>query len=110
VRPDARPQALKSRRGIRGNMLRIFRAENDADGRGSSAVVERSESDMLLGIPCQLCYKPAEGLSGSLEGRSHDNGAAVNIPRAIDLGGNLLQSGRDRLPLPHHTESRSDEL
>jgi hypothetical protein len=63
-----------------------------------------------LGILCQLCYKPAEGLSGSLEGRSHDDGAAVNIPRAIDLGGNLLQSGRDRLLLPHHAESRSDDL
>ncbi len=62
-----------------------------------------------LGIPCQLCYKPAEGWSGSLEGCSHDDGAAFNIPRAIDPGGNLLQPGRDRLPLPYHAESRSDE-
>ena len=63
-----------------------------------------------LGIPCRLCYKPAEELLGSLEGRSHDDGAAFNIPRAIDPGGNLMQLGRDRLPLPHHAESRSDDL
>jgi hypothetical protein len=28
-----------------------------------------------LGIPCQLCYKPAEGWSGSLEDGSFDDGA-----------------------------------
>ena len=48
VRPDARPQARKDRRRIRWNTLRIFRAEHDADGRGSFAVVERSMSDRLL--------------------------------------------------------------
>ena len=46
--PDARPQAWKNRRCIRWNILRIFRAESDPDGRGSFAPVERSMSDRLL--------------------------------------------------------------
>ena len=49
VRLDARPQARKNRRCIRWNTLGFFRAENDADGRGSFAAVERSMSDRLLG-------------------------------------------------------------
>ena len=40
-----------------------------------------------LGISCQLCYKLAEGWPGSLEGCSHDNGAAFNIPRTLILAG-----------------------
>ena len=48
MRPDARPQVWKNRKRIRWNTLRIFRAENDADGRGSFAAVERSMSDRLL--------------------------------------------------------------
>jgi hypothetical protein len=48
VRPDARPQARENRRRIRWNTLRIFRAENDADGCGSFAAVEWSMSDRLL--------------------------------------------------------------
>ena len=63
-----------------------------------------------LGIPCQLCYKPAEELSGSLEGGSHDDGAAFKILRAIHPGGSLMQPGRDWLPLPHHAEPRRDGL
>ena len=39
----------KNRRRIRWNTLRIFRVENDADGHGSFAAVERSMSDRLLG-------------------------------------------------------------
>jgi len=46
--PDARPQARKNRRRIRWNMLGFFRAEHDADDRGSFAAVERSMSDRLL--------------------------------------------------------------
>jgi hypothetical protein len=49
VRPDARPQARKNRRCIHWNTLRIVSAENDADGRGSFAAVERAMSDRLLG-------------------------------------------------------------
>jgi len=44
-----------------------------------------------LGIPCQLGCKPAEGWSDSFEDRSHNNGVAFDIPRAIDPGGNLMQ-------------------
>ena len=88
----------------------FIRAEHDTDGHGSFAAVELSMSDRLLGISCQLCYKPAERFSGSLEGCSHDDGAAFNIPRAIDPGGSLMQPGRDRLPLSDHAESRSDDL
>jgi len=49
VLPDAMPQARKDRRCIRWNTLRIFLAENDADGCGSFAAVERSMSDRLPG-------------------------------------------------------------
>ena len=49
MRPDERRKARKSRRCIRWNTLKIFLAENDADGRGSFAAVERSMSDRLLG-------------------------------------------------------------
>jgi hypothetical protein len=63
-----------------------------------------------LGIPGQLCYKPSEGRSDSLKICSHDDGAIFSILRTIDLGGTLLQPGRHRLPLPHHAESRRDEL
>ena len=43
----------------------------------------------MLGIPCQLWYKPAEGLSGSLESCSHDDGAAFKIPALLTLAGVL---------------------
>jgi hypothetical protein len=49
VRPGARPQARKNRRRIRWNPLRIFSGENDADGHGSFAALERSMLDRLLG-------------------------------------------------------------
>ena len=49
MRPDARPQVWKNRRRSRWNTLRIFWAENDADGRGSFAAVEGYYSDRLLG-------------------------------------------------------------
>ena len=49
VRPDARPQARKSRRCIRWNTGRILRGENDVDRCGSFAVVKRSMSNRLLG-------------------------------------------------------------
>lgn len=48
VRLDERRTARKSRRCIRWNTLRIFSTENDADGRGSFAAVERSMSDRLM--------------------------------------------------------------
>ena len=48
MRPDARPQAWKNRRRIHWNTLRIFQAENDADGCKSFAAVEQSMSDRLL--------------------------------------------------------------
>jgi hypothetical protein len=47
VRPDARLQARKKLRCIRLNTLMIFLTEQDADGRGSFAAVERSRSDRL---------------------------------------------------------------
>jgi hypothetical protein len=49
VRPDARPQALKNWKRIHWDRLRIFRAENEANGRRSFAAVERSMPDRLLG-------------------------------------------------------------
>ena len=38
------------------NTLRIFLAENDADGRGSFAAVERSMTDRLLESSCGVFY------------------------------------------------------
>src|SRR5262245_8027740 len=66
---------------------------------------------LLLGIPCQLCYKPAEEWSGTRESRPHDDATTFNIiPRAIDPGGSFLQPGPDRLPLPHHAKSGRHDL
>ena len=79
---------------------------NNAHSRSVSNI-RQSGSDPL-GIPYQLCYKPAKRLSGSLEGCSHDDAATFNILRAIDPGGNLLQPGHNRMPLTHHVESRGD--
>jgi len=48
MRSNAKPQALKNWRSIRLNTLRIFMAENDADGHGSFAAAERSMSERPL--------------------------------------------------------------
>lgn len=60
--------------------------------------------------PLSVMLQTAEELSGSLEGRSYDDWATFNIPRVVHRDGNLLLPGRDRLSLPHHAESRRDEL
>ncbi len=36
--------------------------------------------------------------------------AMFKILHMVDPGGNPLQPGRDRLPFPHYTDSRRDEL
>jgi len=47
LQPDERRKAMKNRRPICWNTLRIFLAENEADDRGSFAAVERSMPDRL---------------------------------------------------------------
>ena len=50
MRPDARPQARKKPEAYSLEYVEdFFRVENDADGHGSFAAVERSMSDRLLG-------------------------------------------------------------
>jgi hypothetical protein len=77
--------------------------------KSAHSTIHASGNDWL-GIPSQLCYIPTEELSVSLEGRSHDDEAACNIPRWIDPGGIPLQHSPDRLPLSHHAKPRGDGL
>ena len=96
----------------RSSLQSLFNSQSQAWHTSSSQRapnIRQSGSDPL-GISCRLCYKPAERLSGSLVGCSHDDGTASNISRAIDPSGNRLQPGNDRLPLPHHAKSRRDDL
>ena len=48
----------------------------------------------------QTCSK----MTGLARSHPHDDGATFNIPRVIHPGWSLLLPGRDRLPLPHHTD------